>query len=106
MDRYATLVSTGRYLPPIPVDNDELRSRFPGSREVRQRSIEHVMAALGRPIERAHMIMDTWSYAGSACIPMALDDAIEQGRVKRGDLVMLVGSDVGYNQAGVACRMA
>lgn len=74
--------------------------------QVRRRSIEHVMSALGQPIERAHMIMDKWGYTGSACIPMALDDAIEQGRLQRGDLVMLVGSGVGYNQAGVAFRMA
>jgi 3-oxoacyl-[acyl-carrier-protein] synthase III len=31
---------------------------------------------------------------------MALDHAIEQGKVKSGNLVVLVGSGVGYNQAG------
>jgi 3-oxoacyl-[acyl-carrier-protein] synthase-3 len=72
--------------------------------QVRKRSIEHVMATLGQPIERAHMIMDRWGYTGSACIPMALDDARAQGRVKKGDLVVCVGSGVGYNQAGVAFR--
>jgi 3-oxoacyl-[acyl-carrier-protein] synthase-3 len=73
--------------------------------QVRRRSIEHVMAALGQPLERAHMIMDRWGYTGSACIPMALDDAREQGRLRRGDLVLCVGSGVGSNQAGVAFRM-
>jgi 3-oxoacyl-[acyl-carrier-protein] synthase-3 len=72
--------------------------------QVRRRSIEHVMAALGQPLERAHMIMDRWGYTGSACIPMALDDAIAKGRLSRGDLVVCVGSGVGYNQAGVAFR--
>jgi 3-oxoacyl-[acyl-carrier-protein] synthase-3 len=42
---------------------------------------------------------------GSACIPMCLDDAIEKGKVKSVDLVVLVGSGVGYNYAGVALRM-
>jgi 3-oxoacyl-[acyl-carrier-protein] synthase-3 len=37
---------------------------------------------------------------------MALDDAIEKGKAKRGDLVVCIGSGVGYNQAGVAFRMA
>ena len=74
--------------------------------QVRKRSIEHVMAGLGQPIERAHMIMDKWGYTGSACIPMALDDAIEQGKARPGDLVVCIGSGVGYNQAGVAFRMA
>ena len=72
--------------------------------QVRKRSIEHVMGTLGQPIEKAHMIMDKWGYTGSACIPMALDDAIQKKRVKRGDLVVCVGSGVGYNQAGVAFR--
>jgi 3-oxoacyl-[acyl-carrier-protein] synthase-3 len=74
--------------------------------QVRRRSIEHVMGELGQPLERAHMIMDKWGYTGSACIPMALDDAIQQGKTKRGDLVVCIGSGVGYNQAGVAFRAA
>jgi 3-oxoacyl-[acyl-carrier-protein] synthase-3 len=35
---------------------------------------------------------------------MALDDAIAAGKLKRGDLLVLVGSGVGYNQAAVALR--
>ena len=60
---------------------------------------------LGLPASRTHTVMEEWGYTGSACIPMALDDAIEQGKVKKGDLVVMIGSGVGYNQAGVAIRM-
>jgi 3-oxoacyl-[acyl-carrier-protein] synthase-3 len=35
------------------------------------------------PIEKCHTIMQKWGYTGSACIPMALDDAIELGKIKR-----------------------
>ena len=73
--------------------------------QVRKPSIELVMNDLGLPVEKAHTIMEKWGYTGSACIPMALDDAIEQGKVKKGDLVVMIGSGVGYNQAGVAIRM-
>jgi 3-oxoacyl-[acyl-carrier-protein] synthase III len=73
--------------------------------QVRRRTIEKVMAALGLPMERTHLVMDKWGYTGSACIPMALHDAIEEGKVKPGQLVVLVGSGVGYNQAGVALRV-
>jgi 3-oxoacyl-[acyl-carrier-protein] synthase-3 len=48
--------------------------------------------------------MEDWGYTGSACIPMALDRARELNRIKPGDLVVLVGSGVGYNQAAVAYR--
>ena len=51
------------------------------------------------------MVMEQWGYAGSACVPMALDDAIEQKKIASGDLLVMVGSGVGYNQAGAAFRM-
>lgn len=70
--------------------------------QVRKPSIEIVMADLGQPVERAHMVMEKWGYTGSACIPMALHDALEAGKAGPGDLVVLLGSGVGYNQAGTA----
>ncbi len=72
--------------------------------QVRKPSIELVMADLGLPMEKTHCVMDKWGYTGSACIPMAFDDAIEKGRIKKGDLVVFAGSGVGYNQAAAAFR--
>ncbi|MCA9664553.1 MAG: ketoacyl-ACP synthase III [Myxococcales bacterium] len=72
--------------------------------QVRRPTIEKVMATLELPLERTHMVMDRFGYTGSACVPMALHDAVAQGRLRAGDLVVLVGSGVGYNQAGVALR--
>lgn len=73
--------------------------------QVRKPSIELVMADLGLPMAKTHTVMEKWGYTGSACVPIALDDAIEQGKVSPGDLVALIGSGVGYNQAGAAFRM-
>lgn len=73
--------------------------------QVRLPSIKLVMEMLGLPLSKTHWIMEEWGYMGSACIPMCLDDAIAKGKVKSGDLLVLVGSGVGYNQAGVALRM-
>jgi 3-oxoacyl-[acyl-carrier-protein] synthase-3 len=73
--------------------------------QVRLPSIKLVMEDLGLPLEKTHWIMEEWGYTGSACIGMALDSAVEQGKVKPGDLVALVGSGVGYNYAGAALRM-
>jgi 3-oxoacyl-[acyl-carrier-protein] synthase III len=73
--------------------------------QVRLASIMLVMEALGLPLEKTHWIMEEWGYTGSACIGMALDSAVEQGKVRSGDLVALVGSGVGYNYAGAALRM-
>lgn len=72
--------------------------------QVRKPTIELVMEGLGIPMEKTHMVMEEWGYTGSACIPMALDDAVQKGLIKRGDLVVLVGSGVGYNQAATVMR--
>lgn len=73
--------------------------------QVRKRTIEKAMGVLGLPMDKTHMVMAKWGYTGSACIPMALHDAIEAGKVRVGDLVVLVGSGVGHNQAGIALRV-
>ncbi len=73
--------------------------------QVRKPSIALVMEELGVPLDRAHTIMEDWGYTGSACLAMAFDDALEKGKAKPGDLVMFVGSGVGYNQAGAVFRL-
>jgi 3-oxoacyl-[acyl-carrier-protein] synthase III len=74
--------------------------------QVRKPTIELVMQDLGLPMSKTHMIMETVGYTGSACIPMALDDALQEKKIKPGDLVVLIGSGVGYNQAAAAFRVA
>jgi 3-oxoacyl-[acyl-carrier-protein] synthase III len=74
--------------------------------QVRKPTIELVMKDLGLPMSKTHMIMESVGYTGSACIPMALDDALQERKIKPGDLVVLVGSGVGYNQAAAAFRVA
>jgi 3-oxoacyl-[acyl-carrier-protein] synthase-3 len=73
--------------------------------QVRKPSIELVMEDLGLPMSRTHTVMEKWGYTGSACVPIAFDDALEHGKVHSGDLVVFVGSGVGYNQAAAAFRM-
>jgi 3-oxoacyl-[acyl-carrier-protein] synthase-3 len=58
------------------------------------------MEALGQPLEKTHWIMDKWGYTGSACVPMALDDALaRKGRPRRGDNVMFIASGGGISMA-------
>jgi len=73
--------------------------------QVRKQTIAKVMDKLSLPFEKAHTVMEKWGYTGSACIPLALHDAIEADRARPGDLVVLVGSGVGHNQAGIALRL-
>ncbi len=73
--------------------------------QVRKPSIDLVMADLGLPLEKTHAIMQKWGYTGSACIPMALDDALQKDMIPQGALTVFVGSGVGYNQAAAAFKM-
>lgn len=73
--------------------------------QVRSSTIRNVMAALERPMSQTHMVMEKYGYTGSACVPMALHDASLAGRLRPGQLVVLVGSGVGYNQAATAVRL-
>jgi len=68
------------------------------------RTIEAVMDAMGQPRAKAHWIMDKWGYTGSACVPMALDDAVAHGRIAAGDLVVLCASGGGVAMAAAALR--
>ncbi len=70
--------------------------------QINLRTIEYVMGDLGLPMVKTHTIMDKWGYTGSACMPMALDDAIQQqGGPKPGDLVVFCSSGAGFTM-GVA----
>ncbi len=75
------------------------------------RTIEATMAVLGQPMEKTHWIMDKWGYTGSACIPMALDDAIHGGLARRGltpprpgDTLVLCASGGGLAMATVVFK--
>ncbi|WP_020534410.1 3-oxoacyl-ACP synthase III family protein [Lewinella cohaerens] len=57
------------------------------------------------PRERAHTIMHHYGYTGSACIPMAFNDAWEKELVKSGDLVYFVGSGGGLAFASAAFQL-
>jgi len=70
--------------------------------QIRKVTIDEVMAHFGLPMERTHCIMDKWGYTGSACIPMALHDAIRQGKLRRGQKLVLCSSGGGYAMACLA----
>ncbi|MEW6701465.1 MAG: ketoacyl-ACP synthase III [Bacteroidota bacterium] len=67
-------------------------------------SINETLDKLNVPRKRAHTIMERFGYTGSACIPMALDDANQKGKLQEGNLVMFVGSGGGLAFASAIFR--
>lgn len=69
------------------------------------RTIEFVMDNLGQPMRKTHWIMDKWGYLGSACIPAALDDALERGKgPKPGDNVVFCATGGGMAMAATVWK--
>ncbi|MCB0549942.1 MAG: ketoacyl-ACP synthase III [Phaeodactylibacter sp.] len=68
-------------------------------------SIRETMDKLGQPHEKAHTVMHYYGYTGSACIPMAFNDAWEKGKLNAGDLVFFIGSGGGLAFASAAFRL-
>ncbi len=73
--------------------------------QINKSVIEKVMKANNLSMEKTTCIMDRYGYTGSACIPMALDVAIKEGRVKKGDVAMFVASGVGFSVAAVVFKL-
>ena len=63
-------------------------------------TIKDVMQRLNQPLEKTHWIMDKWGYTGAACIPMALDDAVVEGKGPQpGDVVLFCATGIGLAMA-------
>ncbi len=67
-------------------------------------SIRITLDNLGLDHGRAHTSMQKFGYTGSACIPITLNQAVEQGKIKRGDLIMMIGSGSGLTFGSAAWR--
>jgi 3-oxoacyl-[acyl-carrier-protein] synthase-3 len=65
-------------------------------------SIYETLDRLELPRDRAHYIMDRFGYTGSASIGMAIADAAYQHKMKKGDLVFMLGSGGGMSMAALA----
>lgn len=65
-------------------------------------SIYETMDALKLPRDRAHYIMDRFGYTGSASIGMCMADATRAHKVKKGDLVLMLGSGGGMSMVAIA----
>ncbi len=59
------------------------------------RIIDHAVAKLGIPEDRVVVNVDRYGNTSSASIPLALADALAEGRVHKGDTVLMTGMGAG-----------
>lgn len=60
---------------------------------------------LGLPLEKMVVTVDQHGNTSAASIPMALDAAVRDGRVKKGDVIMMEGVGGGFTWGAVLAKM-
>jgi 3-oxoacyl-[acyl-carrier-protein] synthase-3 len=68
------------------------------------RIIQSACDKLGLPMEKAATVLQHTGNTSSASIPLALADALDHGRVRQGELVLLVGFGAGMTAASAILR--
>ncbi|HMS85639.1 MAG TPA: beta-ketoacyl-ACP synthase III [Nitrospira sp.] len=68
------------------------------------RILKAVIERLGLPIEKVLLNVDRYGNTSAASIPIALDEAVREGRVKAGSLVMLGAFGAGLTWASAVIR--
>lgn len=68
------------------------------------RIIQAACERLGVPVEKAATVLHYTGNTSSASIPLALCDSLDNGRVKPGDLILLVGFGAGMTAASAVIR--
>jgi 3-oxoacyl-[acyl-carrier-protein] synthase-3 len=63
--------------------------------QANMRIIEYAVDKLGIPPDRVVINVDRYGNTSSGSIPLALADAVEEGRLARGDLVLMTGMGAG-----------
>lgn len=94
--------SAQKCLAHVGVHPDDVSLVVPHQANVR--IIEAACERLGIPVERAAIVLDRTGNTSSASIPLALADALDHGRVRDGDLILLVGFGAGMTAASALVR--
>jgi 3-oxoacyl-[acyl-carrier-protein] synthase-3 len=72
--------------------------------QANRRIIQLTAQKLGMPLEKVLINIDQYGNTTGGTIPLVLSDALEQGRLKRGDLVLLASVGAGFTVGAVLLR--
>jgi len=72
--------------------------------QANKRIIESTAQRLGMPMERVIINIDRYGNTTAGTIPLAMDTAIEEGRLKKGDLVLLASVGAGFTVGATLLR--
>ena len=72
--------------------------------QANKRILEGTAKRLGVPESRVVITLDKHGNTSAASIPLALDTAVKDGRIKRGDLVLMEAMGGGFTWGAVLLR--
>ena len=72
--------------------------------QANMRIIESAAKRLHVPMEKVYVNIEKYANTSGASIPIALDEAVRTGMVKRGDIVCLAGFGAGLTWASVVMK--
>jgi 3-oxoacyl-[acyl-carrier-protein] synthase III len=72
--------------------------------QANMRIIDATARYAGIPMEKVFVNVDRYGNMSSATVPIALDEAVEQGRLKPGDNVLMVAFGAGFTWAATVMR--
>lgn len=96
------VVSAEKSLAHAGVTIDQIKLIVP--HQANLRIIQAACDRLGVPIERAAIVLQRTGNTSSASIPLALADALDNGRIDHGDLLLMVGFGGGMTAASCVLR--
>ena len=73
--------------------------------QANKRIIDATAKKLGLPAERVVLTVDQHANTSAASVPLALDLAVRDGRIKRGDLVVLEAMGGGFTWGAAILRV-
>ncbi|MDO7787173.1 beta-ketoacyl-ACP synthase III [Desulforamulus aquiferis] len=68
------------------------------------RIIEHAAKKLNLPMDKVVVNVDRLGNTSSASIPLALDEAVKSGRIKKGDNILMVAFGAGLTSGGIVLK--
>lgn len=72
--------------------------------QVNYRILEYATGRLGMPMEKVFLNLDKYGNTSAASIPIALDELVREGKVERGDIIVMVAFGTGLTWASAVVR--
>jgi len=73
--------------------------------QANMRIVEGVAKGVGIPLEKFYINIERYGNTSSASIPIALDEAVEAGAVKQGDLLLMAALGAGFSWGSAVVRL-